>query len=329
MTFGRGLLEQRTLLLAILALAILSGLTVPSVTLALQPYAMDALLWVVVLSLVPFARLPVSHLIAADNSVWRLVVWQQVFLPCLVVAIGTLADFPQTIIQLMTVSACAGSLFASPMLAELLGLDRRHAVQCMVVSTIVMPASLWVCLSAFHEVKVALNLAEYALRVALFLGFPFAVFIVYGQVAARIPDRASSVIESTARWGSILALMVFGLGMMNSVSGLLAENPSKAILMLSLATCLTAGMFLLTMIVMYRYGLEIALTTGILSGFRNVGLGYALVGDALGSDLAAFIGLSMIPMFISPMIIRILILQNASDWVVPRGATPPPFSNPA
>lgn len=329
MNFGTGLLEQRTLALALLAVAILSGLTVPSVTLALQPYAMDALLWVVVLSLVPFARMQIIHLIAAEKSVWRLVLWQQVFLPCLVVAIGLLADFPETIVELMIVSACAGSLFASPMLAELLGLDRRHAVQCMVVSTIVMPASLWVCLSAFHGMNVPLNLADYAARVALFLGLPFAAFIVYGQVVTRIPSRASAVIETAARWGSVLALTVFGLGMMHSVGGLLADNPTKAIFLLSLAVCLNVGMFLLTVIVMYRYGLEIALTTGILSGFRNVGLGYALVGDALGSDLAAYIGLSMLPMFIAPMIIRIVILQQAASWVVPLAPASRRASTPA
>jgi hypothetical protein len=270
-----------------------------------------------------------TQFIAADKSVWRLVLWQQVFLPCLVVAIGILADFPATIVQLMTVSACAGSLFASPMLTELLGLDRRHAVQCMVVSTIVMPASLWVSLSAFHGMNVPLNLSEYTARVALFLGLPFVAFLVYGQVVTRIPSRASAVIETGARWGSVLALVVFGLGMMHAVGDLLSDNPTKALLLLALAVCLNVGMFLLTIIVMYRYGLEIALTTGILSGFRNVGLGYALVGDALGSDLAAYIGLSMLPMFIAPMIIRILILHQATQWVVPAAPAAPAAPTPA
>lgn len=225
MRFGSGIFEQRTLALALLAVAILSGLAVPSVTLALQPFAMHALLLVVVLSLAPFAQLSLSNLVAADISVWRLVLWQQVFMPCFVVAIGVLANFSDPIIQLMTVSACAGSLFASPMLAELLGLDRRHAVQCMIVSTLVMPASLYVFLSVFQAMNVSLDMAEYAWRVVVFLGFPLALFIVYGQIINRIPAGISANIEGAARWGAVLALVVFGLGMMHSVSDLLNEKP--------------------------------------------------------------------------------------------------------
>lgn len=322
MKFGSGFFEQRTLALALLAVAILSGLTVPSVTLALQPFAMYALFLVVVLSLAPFAHLSLSNLVIADQSVWRLVLWQQVFLPCLVVAFGVLANFSDPIIQLMTVSACAGSLFASPMLTELLGLDRRHAVQCMVVSTLVMPASLYVCLSVFQGMNVSLNMIEYAWRVGLFLGIPITLFAIYGHIISRIPAGVAANIEGAARWGSILALVVFGLGMMHSVSDLLTENPTKAALLLSLATFLNIGMFMLTAVVMYRYGLEIALTTGILSGFRNVGLGYALVGEALGSDLAAYVGLAMVPMFIAPMMIRMVILYQTPFAPTPLEAAP-------
>ena len=327
MTFGSRIFEQRTGALALLAVAILSGLTVPSVTLALQPFAMYALFLVVVLSLVPFAQLSLSNLVVADKSVWRLVLWQQVFLPCLVVSFGVLANFSDPIIQLMTVSACAGSLFASPMLAELLGLDRRHAVQCMVVSTLVMPASLYVFLSIFQGMNVSLDMIEYAWRVGIFLALPIILFAIYGKIIHRIPAKLSSNIEGAARWGSILALVVFGLGMMHSVGDLLSENPTKAGLLLSLATVLNIGMFILTAVVMYRYGLEIALTTGILSGFRNVGLGYALVGDALGSDLAAYVGLAMVPMFIAPMVIRMVILYQTS--LAPTPLATAPAVNPA
>lgn len=318
-----GVLEERTLALALLALGIVSGLAVPSVTRALQPFAMHALLVVVVLSLVPFARLPIASLAIADKAVWRLIFWQQVFLPCLVIAIGVLASFSDPIVRLMTVSACAGTLFASPMLVELLDLDRRHAVQCMVISTLVMPASLYVCLSFIHGISVPLDLSEYAWRVVCFLGAPFIFVAFYGRVSKRLPAEISVRIDGIARWGAVLALLVFGLGMMHSVHDLLVENPTKALFLLTLVTCLNIGMFVLTAIVMYRYGLETALTTGILGGFRNVGLGYALVGDALGSDLAAYVGLAMLPMFIAPMLIRMVIVFSASRSAVPTAPIQP------
>jgi hypothetical protein len=57
---------------------------------------------------------------------------------------------------------------------------------------------------------------------------------------------------------------------------------------------------------MHRFGQSEALTAGILAGFRNVGLGYALVGETIGHQLAVYVGVSMLPMFITPVIIRVV-----------------------
>jgi len=97
---------------------------------------------------------------------------------------------------------------------------------------------------------------------------------------------------------------------MHAVAEHAQSNPGKLAFYLVLATILSIGMLIVTTIVMNRYGFKEALTAGILCGFRNVGLGLALVGDMIGSELAPYVGVSMLPIFIAPFVIRMMTLSS-------------------
>jgi len=312
-----GLYEERTIATAILALGVLLGLAAPPLTKIFQPYALPALFLVMVFSLVPFARLDRDDLFSVEPAVWRMVLWQQLLLPCLVIAAGILAKFPDTVVALMIVTTCAGSLFAAPALAELLSLDRRRALQCMVLSTLIMPASLFAFLSAFLGFNVELNFLEYTRRAVLFLIIPFSIFAVYRLIVRRLPEVATEHINGVGRWGSIISLLIFGIGVMASVSTQVYVNPLKVVFYLVIASSVAAGMLAVTTVVMFKHGFNEALTAGILSGFRNVGLGYALVGDMIGPELAPYVGVSMLPIFIAPLVIRVALVANPDLRLAP------------
>jgi predicted Na+-dependent transporter len=323
------LFDERTVALSLLAGGILAGIALPSMTMLLQPFALPALFFVVVFSLIPFARLPLPDLLGTDRRALRLLAWQQLLLPCLVIAAGIVAKFPDEVIVLMIVTACAGSLFASPMLAELLDLDRRHAVRCMVLTTLATPISLFCWLGLFQGESVPLQLGDYLSRTALFLALPFSIIGLYRVALKAKSARYNARADSLARWGSVLALLIFGLGMTHSVTDLIEASPLKALFFLGIVSLVNACMFAVTVIAMHRYGLAEALTSGILSGFRNVGLGFALVGEALSPDLSAYIGLSMLPMFIAPALIRFMTfkrqLASRVAGSAPMAAAEPPI----
>ena len=303
--FRQACCEERTLAVLVLASGIFIGLGVPSIADFLRPWALPALFLVIVFSLVPFARLPSSHLIAIDRETVRTVLWQQVVLPCIVIAAGIIARFPDSIILLLIVTACSGSLFSSPALAEILGLDRERALQAMVLSTLFMPVSLFLFLSVFIGTQANLDLAAYGLRTVVFLVIPFALLALYRPVARAMSDARARKVGFASRWATILALLVFGTGLMSAVSDRLDANPPKVVFLLALATILCLAMMALTTIVMHRFGHREALTASIVAGFRNIGLGFALVGEMLGPDLAVYAGISLVPVFIAPLVLRL------------------------
>jgi bile acid:Na+ symporter, BASS family len=312
------LLEQRLISVIMLAIGIVAGLAFPTLARVFQPFALHALFLVVVFSLVPFARLRNADLLVIDQGTIRIVAWQQLVVPAIVVAGGILARFSENVILLLVVTACSSSLFASPALAQIMGLDRQRTLQCLLLSTLAMPVSLYMFLSFLKGASVDLDLLEYARRIVIFLGCPLAIFALYRLAANRIPIGRRTRLEDSARCATIVSLIVFGVGMMYPVSELLHINPQQVVFYLLLSVFLSFAMFMLTTIVMHRYGLHEALTGAILCGFRNVGLVFALVGDMTGPEIKVYIGVLMLPIFIGPFIIQVLLTGTDST----RARTP-------
>ena len=303
---GRLTIDDRLLALVLLAVSIVCGLVFPSLAAMLQPVALPALFVVVLLSLVPFAPLATSDLVSVNRDVWRVLAWQQVVLPAIVISLGILAKVPHYVISLMIVTACSGALFASPALAALLDLDRRQALQCMVLSTLAMPISMYVFLAAVQGGDVLIDIRVYAARILIYLLLPFAIFALYRLVTPKISQAVTARVESVSKWGVVLSLSVFGIGMMQCVADRLDTHPQQVFFYFLLTTILCAGMLLVTTIVMYRYGASGALTAAIVSGFRNVGLGYALIGEMIGPELAVYVGVALLPVFTAPAILRLV-----------------------
>jgi hypothetical protein len=311
MRFGL-LLEQRSMTAVILALGITCGIAVPGVAKACEPIALHSLFLVVVLSLVAFARIPAEELVRIDHKTIRIVAWQQLVVPGLVMAASIIARISENVILLLLVTACAGSLFASPALAQILKLDRQRALQGMLLSTLVMPVSLYVFLALLRGDHVSLDFKAYAWRALIFLVLPLVLFAIYRAVAVRLSTQASDRIESFSRWGTIAVLLVFGIGMMHPVAMEIRTNPTVVVFHLALAVGMSVALFSLTAIVMYRYGAIEALTGSVLGAFRNIGLGFALIGDMVGPELDVYVGVSMLPIFIGPVIMQ-LVLADVVD----------------
>lgn len=218
---------------------------------------------------------------------------------------------------MMIVTTTAGSVFASPAFAELLGLDRRLALQSMVLSTLFTPISLYLGLLVLLGSSVELQLWHYLERTGIFLALPILIFLAYRQVAIRLPARSKPGIELVARWAALFALLVFGLGVMADLSGVLHENPLKVVFYLGITTLMCAAMLAITTIVMFRFGLTAALTGGVLAAFRNVGLGFALIGDSINPDLDIYVGVSMLPLFLAPIVLRMVTAERSTTHYVP------------
>jgi predicted Na+-dependent transporter len=320
--------DNRLLAGGLLAATIVAGYSLPVLSKLFAPYALPALFIMIVASLIPMARLKLEEVISLEGDILRIVFWQLFVLPTLILAASHLLKLDRGVVTLMAVTACAGSLFASPALADLLGLNQRKALQCMVLSTFIMPFSYFVFLTLILHSEVEIVMADFVGRTGLFLMLPAALFLFYSAYAEDMPDRAVRKIEDSARWVTICALMIFGLGIVGPARELLMSEPFRFLAFLAIVTVLGAGMAALTAIVMYRRGVNNALTASIVSGFRNVGLGFVLIQGSATPETEAYVGISQIPIFLAPLVMRLFIVVDngtAAEAETGTGQRPAPI----
>jgi hypothetical protein len=307
--------SERTIACWLLAAAIVAGFAVPGLSEMFAPYAFMALFLMIILSLVPMARLDVAEIFSMDWRIWQVVLWQLFFLPTLILAAATLAKVHSSVTALMIVTASAGSLFASPTFADLLRLNKQKALQCMILSTFMMPVSYFVFFSLVLHAESGLDIMNFVHRCTTFLVLPVGLFLVYMAFARTLQVQVVETLENTARRLTILTLVVFGLGILGPARDLIWTDPWHFVVYLFIVTLLGAGMAYLTAIVMFKYGITDALTSSIVSGFRNVGLGFALLPNVMKAETAAYVGISQVPIFLAPLVVNYLVKSQRQDGI--------------
>ncbi len=304
---------ERSIVCWLLAATISAGFLVPSLSELFHKFTSPSLLVMIILSLIPMGRLDFEQVFSLDRNVWRVVLWQLFVLPAIVVAAAHLAKINPLITVLMVTTASAGSLFASPTFAELLQVNKQRALQCMILSTFLMPVSYFIFFTLVLHSSVNIDVVSFLNRCVIFLALPLGLFLVYMGFARALPEKLVVTFEGASRRLTILALMIFGLGIVGPARDLFWTHFNQFVLYLLVVISLGAGMAYLTAVVMYRQGINDAITASIVSGFRNVGLGFVLLSGISSEDTAVYVGISQIPIFLAPLVLSFIVRRSRSD----------------
>lgn len=313
--FGRKLMLssfERSIACWLLAITIAAGFIIPGLSEFFSRFTYPSLFLMIILSLVPMGRFDFEEVFSLDRNVWKVVMWQLFVLPSIVVSAAHLAKINVFITALMVTTASAGSLFASPTFAELLQANKQRALQCMILSTFLMPISYFIFFTLILHAEVNLDIRSFMDRCIIFLVLPLGLFLVYMGFARALPTRLVESFESGSRRVTIIALMIFGLGIVGPARDSLWTNSSQFYLYLAIVILLGAGMAYLTAVVMFRQGMNDAITASIVSGFRNVGLGLVLLSGGSSENTTIYVGISQIPIFLAPLVLSFLVRERGA-----------------
>jgi hypothetical protein len=303
---------ERTIACWLLAGAIVAGYVIPGLSEIMQPLTTVSLLLLIIMSLLPMGRMEGNEVFSLDGKVWQIVMWQLLVLPAIIVSAAHLLRIDSSITLLLVTTSSAGSLFASPTFAELLQVNKQKALQCMVLSTFLMPVSYFLFFTLVLHANVEIEVLQFIQQCMIFLVLPLGLFLIYMGIACSIPKRVADSIEGISRRSTIFTLMVFGIGIVGPARDLLWNEPQRFVLYLVIVTLLGAGMAYLTAIVMFRQGMSDSLTASIVSGFRNVGLGFVLLSGIAGQTMAEYVGVSQIPIFLAPLVLSFFVKAKQS-----------------
>ena len=299
------MIERKLITSFLLFAGVLYGLAFPSLSELAAPLLFPALFVLITFTMCRFASRPASVLFWPERSEWRMVAWQLCGVPTVVLAFGWWVDLPDELLAMLILSATAGSIFASPAIANLLELDNALAARCMVLSVMLTPLSIFVFFIPLADRAISLSLLVYLERSALFLLLPFTIAAVLWWATRRQEKSRKAARENLFELGAILALTVFAVALMDGVTARLINDPQQVITYFLAALGFGFAVTALTVALFHRFGLTEALTGGMLGAFRNVGLSYAIIGEAGGHEIALYVAVAQFPTFILPFLIRL------------------------
>lgn len=299
----------------LIALGVLLGLTVPPLASLMRPLLIVTIVGPFLIALIRLDWRRLGRQLGRPAETGLMVAWLLLLSPLLVHAAILPLGLPPAIHAGIVLMATAAPLMASGNLAFMLGLDAALAVVVTLCATALMPFTLPPI--ALHLLGVELDMAvgELMLRLGAVVGGCFAVaWVLRRLLPAGFTERHAEPLDGLA----VLGLLLFGVAIMDGVTALILERPwfvlSCALAIYALNLCLQAFGALLFV---WRPRAE-ALTLGLCSGNRNLGLLLAALADEASAELFVFVAVAQLPIYTLPALQRPLYRR----WLASQRADP-------
>lgn len=281
-------------------LAAILGFLFPSVSLAVFPFLPYVLFFLMALTLLGIKQDKLLNRLK-DIRVWYYSLLHAVFYMLIIGTVGWLCSANASLQLAMVAVAATGSLFATPAIVRALGFDSLEAMAMTIATTLLLPIVIFVTLLMYQDGDIHLDLVSYFLRLAIFVFGPMALSFVVHRFA---PQEALEKLLFKFSPYTILLVFAFPFGLIGSFRLLYNDDPMVALNYLLVAVGLCLLFFIVSLVVYWRSGKEIALTAAITSGNRNVLLTYSIAGALLGPAFLPLAGALQLPTSLLPVITR-------------------------
>lgn len=285
----------------LLAGSILVGIAVPPVAELLRPYLFAFVFFLMLFSLLTIRLRDVLPNRRLSARLVTVMAWQMIALPLAVGLWHRLAPGAGAWSELMFITACAGSIFGASAFARVMNLDTAFTLRGVIAGTLLMPVVL-VLLAPFVTQRLGdFDFGAYVMRLFIFILAPLGAAYWY---QSRRPAHSE---RETLLFGrlTIVFLALFGIAIMDGIGERLWHQPAETLGLLGLALAVYGLFFGLGVVLFLPWGRRQALTTGLLSAYRNLALVLAVGGNLLPPGFIVYAALWQIPMYLTPLAVRL------------------------
>lgn len=295
------------------ALSIFLGLALPQLAATLRPILPVTIFIFIMLS---FARanLPglklvfarparLAQALAVSSVLPPLVAWLFLISP----AGATLDPALKLGIALM---AAAPPLMASPVYAQLLGLENSLSLTILVLGMALAPLSAPLIASALAGAEVPISPMALAQRLVFFIGGGILAGLILRRLIGLKPFETY---KSEVDGFGVILFFLFAIAAMDGVIDATLERPLLMAKMLALSTGLAITTFLASFLVLRHFGFNDRFTVSICIGLRNMGLLIAPILAIAPKTTFLYFALAQIPIYVAPMMLR-----AALRWLAPK-----------
>ncbi len=281
----------------VLAAGVFLGLMLPPLAALLRPLLVPAILAPFLIALLRLDWSRLLHYLGRPDEAATALLWLLLIAPVLVdLALRPLA-LPPAVHGALVLAAAAPPVMASGNLALLLRLDAALAVLVTMLATALMPITLPSVALYLLGVEIDLALGELMLRLGLLVGGCLGVAaLLRWLLPPGYIERHAAPLDGIA----ILGLLLFAIAIMDGITAMLFEHPGFVLGCTATVYCLNVGQQTLGALVFAWRGCSSALTLGLCSGNRNVGLLLAAVADRASPEFLIIVAVAQLPIYTLP-----------------------------
>ena len=281
------------------------GLLLPDLAGALRPGLTPAVWGLLYLAMIRIEWGALVERIRKPALILALMAWMMIAAPALMALLLLCVDLRPGLEAALILTAASSSLFSTPALAVIFGLDSTLLLIVLVATTLLVPLTLPLA---------ALTLLGFDMGADPIAMMGWMAFIVLSAAACagltrKVLGGARLNTATTFLDGVVVILLIaFAIGIMDGVTAKLLTDPADIAYVAGLSFAAYIGMMLISylvfLIIMPGAGRRGALSAGFISGTRNLAIILAVLPASVDPDLPLFFAVGQFPIYIMPLILK-------------------------
>lgn len=284
--------------------ALLLGIALPMLAAWLKPLFTPALFVLLCLAFLRVEPAALRGYFARPRLMIAIVMWIMLAVPLLIglalPALGLKQQAPVLFLALM-LQTIAPPLMSAPTLAALMGLEAALSLATMIACTVLAPLTAPLVASLFIGEETSVAPLVLGLRLVAMLAGAALVAALIRHLAGR-----DAIVRQNQRIDglSVIVLFVFAAALMDGVLARTIAEPLHILGLIGVAFGLTGLLIGLTTLVFWPLGRRDALTLGLTSGSRNMGIMLAAAGASTPELVWLYIAVAQLPIYLLPLWIK-------------------------
>ncbi len=285
----------------ILAGGVFAGLLLPDLAAVLYPLIGPVIVLSLVLSILRIDWPMLAAWTRRPVPAGAVVLWMLLAAPALTWVVAKVAGVQAGLLVPLVLGAAAPPISSAPGFAVLLRLDASLVLVVVVATTLLLPLTLGPVAFWLMDLELTIGAGSFALRILLYIVLPFVIAISVRRMAGaeRIAARAPEI-----NGGMVTMLLIFAIAIMDGVTARLFESPDTVLVFIAAAFAINLAQQALGAAAFCWLGRRAALSVGLASGYRNMGLMLVLTAGVAGPDMALFVAMAQLPMYIMPALLH-------------------------
>jgi BASS family bile acid:Na+ symporter len=281
---------------AVVIAGVVIGLCVPMLSELARPYLAVAIFIFTFGSFLKFDGRSVRNDGAYVRQVALMVLWTTFGIPLIIALLIAVAHPGPELAQGLLFWALAPASPACVAFAAILQLNISIALLATVIGTALSPFYIPALASAFGGYNLDIDPLATCLHLVLLIGGAFLASVAAKRLASSFIRENPEAMTGIA----VFAMFLAGMGSMRGMQAHLIAQPQISLGFVLLAYLMLFSAELVGTFLFWRYGRNVALTAGLISGTRTITLAWVVLGNKVMPLADLFLATSMVAKYTAP-----------------------------